>query len=134
MNEYESHQEKNTVANEAWVAYNAHLADIGKMSVLGSALMDELLHQSDEIKLLIINKLSESMIINKLSESMIRQKDAEKTENAAEASKRKEIEAKLDELHVTGSLRRLFGAAPFIDESDDWKKEKETYLMSKYGI
>ena len=110
MNEYESHQEKNTVANEAWVAYNAHLADIGKMSVLGSALMDELLHQSDEIKLLIINKLSESMI---------RQKDAEKTENAAEASKRKEIEAKLDELHVTGSLRRLFGAAPFIDESDD---------------
>lgn len=125
MNEYESHQEKNTVANEAGVAYNAHLADIGKMSVLGSALMDELLHQSDEIKLLIINKLSESMI---------RQKDAEKTENAAEASKRKEIEAKLDELHVTGSLRRLFGAAPFIDESDDWKKEKETYLMSKYGI
>lgn len=125
MNEYESHQEKNTVANEAWVAYNAHLADIGKVSVLGSALMDELLHQSDEIKLLIINKLSESMI---------RQKDAEKTENAAEASKRKEIEAKLDELHVTGSLRRLFGAAPFIDESDDWKKEKETYLMSKYGI
>ena len=125
MNEYESHREKNTVANEAWVAYNAHLADIGKMSVLGSALMDELLHQSDEIKLLIINKLSESMI---------RQKDAEKTENAAEASKRKEIEAKLDELHVTGSLRRLFGAAPFIDESDDWKKEKETYLMSKYGI
>lgn len=125
MNEYESHQEKNMAANEAWVAYNAHLADIGKMSVLGSALMDELLHQSDEIKLLIINKLSESMI---------RQKDAEKTENAAEASKRKEIEAKLDELHVTGSLRRLFGAAPFIDESDDWKKEKETYLMSKYGI
>ena len=125
MNEYESHREKNTVANEAWVAYNAHLADIGKMSVLGSALMDELLHQSDEIKLLIINKLSESMI---------RQKDAEKTENAAEASKRKEIEAKLDELHVTGSLRRLFGAAPFIDESNDWKKEKETYLMSKYGI
>ena len=125
MNEYKSHQEKNTVANETWVAYNARLTDAGKMSVLGSALMDELLHQSDEIKLLIINKLSESMI---------RQKDAEKTENAAEASKRKEIEAKLDELHVTGSLRRLFGAAPFIDESDDWKKEKETYLMSKYGI
>lgn len=125
MNEYESHREKNTVANEAWVAYNARLTDAGKMSVLGSALMDELLHQSDEIKLLIINKLSESMI---------RQKDAEKTESDAKSSKRKEIEAKLDELHVTGSLRRLFGAAPFIDESDDWKKEKETYLMSKYGI
>ena len=104
MNEYKSHQDKNKVAHEAWVAYNTHHTDRGKMSVLDSTLMDELLHQSDEIKLLIINKLSESMI---------RQKDAEKTENAAEASKRKEIEAKLDELHVTGSLRRLFGAAPF---------------------
>ncbi|MDM8155979.1 hypothetical protein QUW14_17085 [Bacteroides gallinaceum] len=87
--------------------------------------MDELLHQSDEIKLLIINKLSESMI---------KQKDVERTENVAGLSKRKEIEAKLDELHVTGSLRRLFGAAPFIDEGDDWKKEKEAYLTSKYGM
>lgn len=95
------------------------------MSALNSALMDELLHQSDEIKLLIINKLSESMI---------KQKDVERTENVAGLSKRKEIEAKLDELHVTGSLRRLFGAAPFIDEGDDWKKEKEAYLTSKYGM
>lgn len=39
MNEYKNHQEKTTVANEAWVAYNAHLTDAGKMSVLGSALM-----------------------------------------------------------------------------------------------
>ena len=126
MNEYESHQEKNTVANEAWVAYNARLTDAGKMSVLGSALMDELLRQSDEIKLLIINKLSESLI---------KQKDAEKTESTVELSnKRKEIEAKLDELHVTGSLRRLFGASPLIDEDDDWKKEKEAYLTAKYGM
>lgn len=125
MNEYKSHQEKNRAAHEAWVAYNAHLADMGKMSALNSALMDELLHQSDEIKLLIINKLSESMI---------KQKDVERTENVAGLSKRKEIEAKLDELHVMGSLRRLFGAAPFIDEGDDWKKEKEAYLTSKYGM
>ena len=125
MNEYKSHQEKNRAAHEAWIAYNAHLADTGKMSALNSALMDELLHQSDEIKLLIINKLSESMI---------KRKDVERTENVAGLSKRKEIEAKLDELHVTGSLRRLFGAAPFIDEGDDWKKEKEAYLTSKYGM
>ena len=39
MNEYKNHQEKTTVANEAWVAYNAHLTDTGKMPVLGSALM-----------------------------------------------------------------------------------------------
>ena len=94
--------------------------------MLDSNLMDELLHQSDEIKLLIINKLSESLI---------KQKDADKTESTVELSnKRKEIEAKLDELHVTGSLRRLFGASPLIDEDDDWKKEKEAYLTAKYGM
>ena len=126
MNEYKSHQDKNKVAHEAWVAYNTHHTDRGKMSVLDSNLMDELLHQSDEIKLLIINKLSESLIM---------QKDVEETESTTKLSnKRKEIEAKLDELHVTGSLRRLFGAAPLIDEDDDWKKEKEAYLTSKYGM
>ena len=126
MNEYKSHQDKNKVAHESCVAYNTHHTDRGKMSVLDSNLMDELLHQSDEIKLLIINKLSESLI---------KQKDAEKTESTVELSnKRKEIEAKLDELHVTGSLRRLFGASPLIDEDDDWKKEKEAYLTAKYGM
>ena len=126
MNEYKSHQDKNKVAHEAWVTYNTHHTDRGKMSVLDSTLMDELLRQSDEIKLLIINKLSESLI---------KQKDAEKTESTVELSnKRKEIEAKLDELHVTGSLRRLFGASPLIDEDDDWKKEKEAYLTAKYGM
>lgn len=126
MNEYKSHQDKNKVAHEAWVAYNTHHTDRGKMSVLDSTLMDELLRQSDEIKLLIINKLSESLI---------KQKNVEKTESTVELSnKRKEIEAKLDELHVTGSLRRLFGASPLIDEGDDWKKEKEAYLTAKYGM
>ena len=126
MNEYKSHQDKNKDAHEAWVTYNTHHTDRGKMSVLDSTLMDELLRQSDEIKLLIINKLSESLI---------KQKDVEKTESTVELSdKRKEIEAKLDELHVTGSLRRLFGASPLIDEDDDWKKEKEAYLTAKYGM
>ncbi len=126
MNEYKSHQDKNRVAHEAWGTYNTHHTDRGKISILDSALMDELLHQSDEIKLLIINKLSESLIM---------QKDVEETESTTKLSnKRKEIEAKLDELHVTGNLRRLFGAAPLIDEDDDWKKEKEAYLTSKYGM
>ena len=49
-------------------------------------------------------------------------------------SKRKKIEAKLDELHVTGSLCRLIGAIPYTSNGDnDWKKEKEAYLMEKYG-
>lgn len=65
---------------------------------------------------------------------MIKQKDSERAEKTAGLSKRKEIEARLDELHVTGSLRRLFGASPFMDEDDDWKKEKEAHLTSKYGM
>ena len=49
-------------------------------------------------------------------------------------SNRKKIEAKLDELHVTGTLRRLIGAIPYTSNGDDdWKKEKEAYLMEKYG-
>lgn len=48
-------------------------------------------------------------------------------------SKRKKIKAKLDELLVTGSLRRLIGAIPYTGNGDDWKKEKEAYLMEKYG-
>ena len=66
---------------------------------ISSALMDELLHQSNDVKLLIIQKLSE------------------------------------DELHVTGSLRNLIGAIPVLEDEDfDWKKEKEAYLMEKYGL
>lgn len=46
----------------------------------------------------------------------------------------KKIEAKLDELQVTVSLRRLIGAIPYTGNGDDdWKKEKEAYLMGKYG-
>lgn len=42
--------------------------------------------------------------------------------------------AALDELHITGSLRRLVGALPSEErEEDDWKKMKEVYLMEKYG-
>lgn len=49
-------------------------------------------------------------------------------------SKRKKIEAKLDELQVTGSLRRLIGAlSDASNGDDDWKKEKDAYLMEKYG-
>ena len=63
---------------------------------ISKALMDELLHQSNDVKLLIIQKLSESM--------MTPPKD-DKSREEKLVARRKEIEAKLDELHVTGSLR-----------------------------
>lgn len=93
---------------------------------ISRALMDELLHQSNDVKLLIIQKLSESM--------MTPSKEEQSREEKLTA-RRKEIEAKLDELHVTGSLRNLIGAIPVLEDEDfDWKKEKEAYLMEKYGL
>lgn len=93
---------------------------------ISSALLDELLHQSNEVKLLIIQKLSESMMTPPKED---------KSREEKLAAQRKEIEAKLDELHVTGSLRNLIGAIPMLEGEDfDWKKEKEAYLMEKYGL
>lgn len=93
---------------------------------ISSALMDELLHQSNDVKLLIIQKLSESMMTPPKEDESRKEKLA---------ARRKEIEAKLDELHVTGSLRNLIGAIPLLEgEYFDWKKEKEAYLMEKYGL
>ena len=91
-----------------------------------STLLDELLHQSNDVKLLIIQKLSESMMTPPKED---------KSREEKLAARRKEIEAKLDELHVTGSLRRVIGAMPVLEGEDfDWKKEKEAYLMGKYGL
>lgn len=93
---------------------------------ISSTLMDELLHQSNDVKLLIIQKLSESMMTPPKEDESRKEKLA---------ARRKEIEAKLDELHVTGSLRNLIGAIPVLEGEDfDWKKEKEAYLMEKYGL
>lgn len=93
---------------------------------ISSALLDELLHQSNEVKLLIIQKLSESMMTPPKED---------KSREEKLAARRKEIEVKLDELHVTGSLRNLIGAIPMLEGEDfDWKKEKEAYLMEKYGL
>ena len=93
---------------------------------ISSALMDELLHQSNDVKLLIIQKLSESMMTPPKEDESRKEKLA---------ARRKEIEAKLDELHVTGSLRNLIGAIPVLEGEDfDWKKEKEAYLMEKYEL
>lgn len=93
---------------------------------ISSTLMDELLHQSNDVKLLIIQKLSESMMTPPKEDELRKEKLA---------ARRKEIEAKLDELHVTGSLRNLIGAIPVLEGEDfDWKKEKEAYLMEKYEL
>ena len=94
------------------------------MGGISSALLDELLHQSTDVKLLIIQKLSESMMSPKEDEEQMKEKLA---------ARRKEIEAKLDELHVTGSLRRLIGAFPSITD-EEMEAAKDEYFKEKYGL
>lgn len=109
---------------EALASYATPLQ--GKVTIVPKIIMDELLHQSNDVKLLIIQKLSESM---RTGQAQVEDREAKQM-----VDKRKEIEAKLDELHVTGALRRLIGAVPYTGSGDyDWKKEKEAYLMEKYG-
>ena len=96
----------------------------GKQAGISSALMDELLHQSNDVKLLIIQKLSESMMTPPKEE---------KSREEKLAARRKEIEAKLDELHVTGSLRRIIGAFPSITD-EEMEAAKAEYFKEKYGL
>ena len=111
--------------NEVPASYATPLQ--GKVSIVPKSIMDELLHQSNDVKLLIIQKLSESM---RTGQAQVE----EGREVKLMADKRKDIEVKLDELHVTDSLRRLVGAIYDTDSDDyDWKKEKEAYLLEKYG-
>ena len=91
---------------------------------ISSALMDELLHQSNDVKLLIIQKLSESMMTPPKEDESRKEKLA---------ARRKEIEAKLDELHITGSLRDLIGAIPAMTD-EEMEAAKDEYFKEKYGL
>ena len=91
---------------------------------ISNAFMDELLHQSNDVKLLIIQKLSESM--------MTPPKDDKSREEKLTA-RLKEIEAKLDELQVTGSLRRIIGSFPAITD-EEMEAAKDEYFKEKYGL
>ena len=99
------------MVSEPGLSYSSPNAVKPPVSEFSDQIMDMLLQQPTQVKLLIINKLAGSMLVDKETGTM--------HENP-EVCSRKEIEAK--------------GAAPFIDENDDWKKEKEAYLREKYGM
>lgn len=95
-------------------------------SVVSGGLLDDLLHQSNDVKLLIIQKLSESMMTSHVEEEEI-------SMEARPDARREEIEAKLNELHVTGSLRHLAGAIPQITD-EEMETAKATYFKEKFGL
>ena len=109
--------------NEPISTYGSPLSMQGKKEAFSASMMDELLRQDDDVKLWIIQQLSGSMMSKRQDGADI----------SRQSARRKLIEAKLDELHITGSLRRLVGAVPSEEgEEDDWKKKKEAYLTKKY--
>lgn len=63
---------------------------------------------------------------------MMRLKEDERSMKKKLAARRKEIEAKLDELHVTDGLRRLIGAFPFMTDGE-MEAAKDGYLKEKYS-
>lgn len=94
---------------------------------ISEGIMDELLGQSDEVKLMVISRLAESM----RKETAIREENLglEEWKNAM-AVKRKELQRKYD---LPDDLARLIGCMP--PRSDEEREEaKEAYLREKYGL
>ena len=112
-------------AKEPFVGYASSVVHTTEREVgISSALMDELLHQSNDVKLLIIQKLSESMMTPPKED---------KSREEKLAARRKEIEAKLDDRHVTGSLRNLIGSFPAITD-EEMEAAKDEYFKEKCGL
>ena len=105
-------------------AYSSSFQGREEKGGISAFLMDELLRQSNDVKLMIIKKLSESMLIGSFVDS---------SKENQEFARQKEIEAKLDELHVTGNLRHLVDAFPSITD-EEMETVKEEYFKEKYGL
>ena len=90
-------------------------------------IMDELLEQSDEVKLMVISRLAESM----RKGSAIREENSGMEEwKKTMYIKRKELQQKYD---LPDDLTRLIGCIP--PRNDEEREEaKEAYLREKYGL
>ena len=84
------------MVSEPGLSYSSPNAVKPPVSEFSDQIMDMLLQQPTQVKLLIINKLAGSMLVDK---------ETGTTHENPEVCSRKEIEAKLDNLHVKGHLR-----------------------------
>ena len=131
MGEYKRHQEKPLTLGESRALYTTRSSSGGKAPVPDSALMDELMSQSDEVKLLVINKLSESMMHKAERIRLFTEKSP-----ANDAEQQKQLEAKRDyyrqKYKLPEKLISLIGCIPpHTDEEREMVKEE--YLKEKYG-
>lgn len=90
-------------------------------------IMDELLVQSDEVKLMVISRLAESMRVS----SAVREENLGFEEwKKSMDFKRKELQQKYD---LPDDLTQLIGCMP--PRNDEEREEaKEAYLREKYGL
>ena len=88
-----------------------------------------LLRQTPQIKLMIINKLSESLM-EAISTDSPTQNTAE-TDIKAMEEKRKYYQRKYN---LSEDLSKLIGIVPASSVDEDWKQTKEDYLKEKYGV
>ena len=98
----------------------------GNAGGISDRIMEELLQQTDEVKL---------MIISRLTDSMRRKRPTEDTAKDLEAWK-KSMEVKRNDIqrqyHLPDDLMQLLGCIPpLTDEETD--EAKEAYLREKYG-
>lgn len=93
---------------------------------ISDQLMDKLLQQTDEVKLVIINRLTESM----------RQKQPEKETTVDLDAWKKSMEAKRKDIqekyHLPDGLTQLLGCMPPLSD-EEMAEAKEAYLQEKYG-
>ena len=95
MKEYKPIEKETTgMVSEPGLSYSSPNAVKPPVSEFSDQIMDMLLQQPTQVKLLIINKLAGSMLVDK---------ETGTTHENPEVCSRKEIEAKLDNLHVKGS-------------------------------
>lgn len=88
-------------------------------------MMDVLLRQNPQIKIMIINKLSESLLGSEVPSDQV----SVDTDKESIEEKRKYYQKKYN---LSDGLAKLLGAVPASSIDDNWKEAKEKYLREKY--
>lgn len=128
MKEYKPIVSHTAAVGEPAVSYN-NLTENKGFTEYSGQIMDMLLRQTPQIKLMIINKLSESLMETIPTDAPV-QNTAE-TDIKVMEEKRKYYQRKYN---LSEDLAQLIGIVPASSVDEDWKQAKEDYLREKYGV
>ena len=128
MKEYKPIVSHTAAVGEPTVLYNNFTENKGFTEYSGQ-IMDMLLRQTPQIKLMIINKLSESLM-EAIPTDAPAQNTVE-TDIKVMEEKQKYYQRKYN---LSENLSQLIGIVPASSVDEDWKQTKEDYLREKYGV